>query len=146
MKTRSKLIVTGCLVALTAGQAVATDGERFTLVVNASRPATLSRKQVADFFLKRVTNWPDGTLVAPIDLSVKSETRRAFSQRVFEQPTEGVVRYWQQQMYSGHVRPPLVKEEDGLLGVVKTTTGAIGYVAEGTALPDGVKAVTLTSN
>jgi hypothetical protein len=116
----------------------------FTLVVNASRPGSLSRKQVSDFFLKRVSNWPDGTLVAPIDLSVASPTRAAFSKRVIGQPTEGVVRYWQQTMHSGlRVTPPLVKPEDGVLSLVKTMPGGIGYVSEGAALPEGVKTVTM---
>jgi ABC-type phosphate transport system substrate-binding protein len=101
---------------------------RFTLVVNASRPASLSRRQVADFFLKRVSNWPDGTLVAPIDLSVASPTRQAFSRNVLGQPTDGIVHYWRQQMSSRRMMPPLVKPEDGVLSLVQSTPGAIGYV------------------
>lgn len=117
---------------------------RFTLVVHASRPDVLSRKQVADIFLKRVSNWPDGTLAAPIDLSVASPTRAAFSKTVIGQPTEGVVRYWQQTMHVGlRVTPPLVKPEDGVLATVKSLPGGIGYISEGTPLPDGVKTATI---
>jgi len=119
----------------------------FTLVVNASRPAALSRKQVADYFLKRVSILPDGTLVAPIDLSVASPTRAAFSKTVIGQPTEGVVRYWQQTMNAGlRMTPPLVKAEDGVLSVVQSMPGGIGYVTEGATLPEGVKPATIAGD
>jgi ABC-type phosphate transport system substrate-binding protein len=119
---------------------------RFTLVVNASRPAALSRKQIADFFLKRVSNWPDGTLVAPIDLSVASPTRAAFSKTVMGQPTEGIVLYWQQTMHTRRLFPPLVKPEDGVLSIVQSTPGGIGYVSEGATLPEGVKTVSIAGD
>jgi ABC-type phosphate transport system substrate-binding protein len=142
------ILFPSCLMLLLTGAVRAVEpASGFTLVVNASRPAALSRKQVADFFLKRVSNWPDGTVVAPIDLSVASPTRAAFSKRVIGQPTEGVVRYWQQTMHSGlRVTPPLVKAEDGVLSILKSTPGGIGYVTEGAALPEGVKAVTLAGD
>jgi hypothetical protein len=146
-KRTLSILVPCCLWLLFPVDVRAVDPGRFTLVVNASRPAALSRKQVADFFLKRVSYWPDGTLVAPIDLSVASPTRGGFSKAVIGQPTEGVVRYWQQTMHAGlRVTPPLVKPEDGVLSLVKSTAGGIGYVTEGAALPEGVKAVTITGD
>jgi ABC-type phosphate transport system substrate-binding protein len=147
MKKRQLLLLTGCLALLVAADLRAVEPGRFTLVVNASRPAALSRKQVSDFFLRRVSNWPDGTVVAPIDLSVASPTRAAFSKTVIGQPTEGVVRYWQQTMHAGlRMTPPLVKPEDGVLSIVRSTPGGIGYVTEGAALPEGVKTVTITGD
>lgn len=146
MNKRQLLLVPCCLALLLAADVRAVEPGRFTLVVNASRPIALSRKQVADFFLKRVLNWPDGTLVAPIDLSVASPTRAAFSAKVIGQPTEGVVRYWQQTMHSGRLTPPLVKAEDGVLALVQSTPGGIGYVSEGAALPNGVKTATITGD
>jgi ABC-type phosphate transport system substrate-binding protein len=137
------MLMCGLLAILPSLEAGAVEAGRFVLVVNGSRPTTLTRRQVADFFLKRASTWPDGTAAAPIDLSVASPTRQAFSRKVLGQPTEGIVHYWQQQMQSGRLTPPFVKPEDGVLSLVKATPGAIGYVAEGTALPDGVKTVTL---
>ena len=119
------------------------DAGQFTVVVNASRPATLKRRQVAELFLRPASRWPDGTPVAVVDLSVNDLTRAAFSKGVLEQTTASVVHHWQQQMLGGRVVPPLVKSQDGALAFVATTPGAIGYVGASTALPDGVKAVTL---
>jgi ABC-type phosphate transport system substrate-binding protein len=142
----SILIPCGLLLQLTGDVRAVEPSSGFTLVVNASRPAALSRRQVADYFLKRVSNWPDGTLVAPIDLSVASPTRAAFSKSVMGQPTEGVVRYWQQTMHSGRLTPPLVKPEEGVLALVRATPGGIGYVTEGATLPEGVKTVTIAGD
>jgi hypothetical protein len=62
------------------------------------------------------------------------------------QPTEGVVRYWQQTMHSGRLSPPLVKPEDGVLSLVKSTRGGSGYVSEGASLPAGVKTLNITGD
>ena len=77
-KRTLSIFVPCCLALVVSADVRAVEPGRFTLVVNASRPAALSRKQVADFFLKRASNWPDGTAVAPIDLSVASPTRAGF--------------------------------------------------------------------
>jgi ABC-type phosphate transport system substrate-binding protein len=146
-KRQLSILVPASLALLVSMDVRAVEPGRFTMVVNASRPASLSRKQVADFFLKRVSSWPDGTAVAPIDLSVASPTRGGFSKAVIGQPTEGVVRYWQQTMTSGlRVTPPLVKPEDAVLSLVRSTPGGIGYVTEGAALPEGVKTLTITGD
>jgi ABC-type phosphate transport system substrate-binding protein len=145
-KRQLSIFVPLSLALLVSADVRAVEPGRFTLVVNASRPAALSRRQVADFFLKRVSNWPDGTLVAPIDLSVASPTRAAFSTKVIGQPTEGIVVYWQRELSSRRLTPPLVKPEDGVLSLVQSTAGGIGYVTEGAALPEGVKAVTITGD
>jgi len=149
MKKRQLSILIPCsfTLLLTADVRAVEPVGRFTLVVNSSRPVALSRKQVADFFLKRVSNWPDGTPAAPIDLSVASPTRAAFSKTVIGQPTEGVVRYWQQTMNMGlRVTPPLVKPEDSVLSIVQSTPGGIGYVTEGATLPEGVKTVSIAGD
>jgi ABC-type phosphate transport system substrate-binding protein len=117
----------------------------FTIVVNASRPATLTREQVAEIFMKRAVRWSDGTPVTPFDLSVQDPTRQVFSKEVLGQSSDAIVSYWQHQLFTGRVKPPLVKTPTDLLQVVASTPGAIGYVSEGTELPEGVKAVTVVA-
>lgn len=145
-KRRLSLVALLAWTFTLAADVRAVEPGRFILVVNASRPATLKRREIADFFLKRSSSWPDGTQVAPIDLSVASPTREAFSQKVLGQTTEAIVHYWQQRMYSGRMTPPLVKSEDGVLSLVKSTPGGIGYVSEGTVLPDGVKSLAIIAD
>ena len=122
----------------------AADTGRFTVVVNTSRPSTLTRQQVADIFMRRALRWNDGTPVTPFDLSVADPTRQQFSRSLLGQSTSAIVYYWQRQMFATNsLTPPLVKSADDVLAAVGSTAGGIGYVSEGTPLPDGVKAVTL---
>jgi ABC-type phosphate transport system substrate-binding protein len=118
----------------------------FTVVVNASRPAALTRQQVADIFMKRATRWSDGTPVTPFDLSVIDPTRQDFSRAVIGHSPESVVFHWQQGLATRYVKPPLVKSATDVLSFVGSTPGGIGYVSEGTALPEGVKAVTFVES
>jgi hypothetical protein len=129
--------------AISSASIGAAEPTRFTLVVNASRPTTLTRQQVSDIFLKRATRWSDGTPITPFDLSVADPTRQSFSKVMLGRSPESVVYHWQQELATRYVKPPLVKSPTDILSVVASTEGGIAYVSEGTELPEGVKAVTL---
>jgi hypothetical protein len=48
--------------------------------------------------------------------------------------------YWQRLVATDHVFPPPTKSSDAdVLGFVASHEGAIGYVAAGTTIPEGVK-------
>lgn len=146
MRTLTALIL--CLAGAAATGAAADDtaapNGAFTVIVNASRPSSIPRQQLADVFLRKSTRWSDNTAITPVDLSVADVTRGNFSKAVLGQSTASVVHYWQQQMLAARGVPPLVKSVADVLAFVKATPGGIGYVPEGTALPEGVKAVTVT--
>jgi ABC-type phosphate transport system substrate-binding protein len=134
------------LVASSAPSGAAQTGQ-FVVIVNASRSVTLTRQQVADIFFKRALRWSDGTPVTPFDLSVADPTRQQFSKVMLGQSTASVVYHWQRQMFNARAgSPPLVKSPDDVLALVQSTPGGIGYVSEGTTLPEGVKAVTLVGD
>ena len=138
----NRLSLATLLVALAVSSAPAgANAGGFTLVVNASRPTTLTRQQVADIFMMRATRWSDGTPVTVFDLSVSDPARQQFSKTVLGQSPESVIYHWRQQLATRYVKPPLVKSETDVLAFVGSTAGAIGYVAEGTELPEGVKPV-----
>jgi ABC-type phosphate transport system substrate-binding protein len=148
MRTLTPLIL--CLAGAAAPGAAADNDAAasggFTVIVNVSRPSSIPRQQLADVFLRKSTRWSDGMAITPVDLSVTDATRHAFSKAVLGQTTASVVHYWQQQMFAGRGVPPLVKATPDVLTFVKATPGGIGYVPTGTALPDGVKAVTVTDS
>lgn len=113
-------------------------GDAFQLVVHpASRSAVLTRDFVAQAFLKRVTRWPDGGTIHPVDLRPDSATRRAFSERVLARSVSAVRSYWQQRIFSGRdLPPPELDSDDAVLRYVVNTAGAIGYVAAGKKIGD----------
>lgn len=130
------------LVSLAAGQPAPT----LQVIVNATNPiVSLSREQVADLFLKRVTRWSDGTPVAPVDHSAASILRAAFCREVIGRPLSAVKAYWEERVFSGRAAPPEIKAtSEAVVAFVEANPGAIGYVPTGVMLPGGVKALTLT--
>jgi len=121
--------------------------DSFVVVVNASvAGTTVRRTDLAAVFLKKALRWGDGSPANPVDQSGTSPVRKGFSESVLHMPVMGVVQYWGKQLVSmaSSVRPPTVKGSDEeVMAYVAKTSGAVGYVANGTALPPGVKAVTI---
>ena len=141
-----RLLATGVLVVAVIGTARATDS--FVVVVNASvAGTTVRRADLAAVFLKKAVRWGDGFPANPVDQSGTSPVRKGFSETVLHMPVMAVVQYWGRQLVSvaASVRPPTVKaSDDEVLIYVAKTNGAVGYVASGTVLPPGVKAVAIT--
>src|SRR6188474_1200963 len=139
-----RALATGALAVAVIGTVHATDS--FVVVVNASvGGTTVHRADLAAVFLKKAVRWGDGSPANPVDQSGTSPVRKGFSESVLHMPVMGVVQYWGKQLVSmaSSVRPPTVKaSDDEVLAYVAKTTGAVGYVSSGTALPPGVKAVT----
>jgi len=140
-----RLFAAGVLAVAAIATAQATDS--FVVVVNASvAGTTVHRADLAAVFLKKAVRWGDGSPANPVDLSGTSHVRKDFSEGVLHMPVMAVVQYWGRQLASmaASVRPPTVKgSEDEVLVYVAKTSGAVGYVSTGTALPPGVKAVTV---
>lgn len=118
----------------------------FIVIVNAANSAsTVSKKQLADIFLKRTTRWSSNTTIAPVDQARASRARELFSKAIHDRSTSAIEAYWQQQIFSGKDVPPVTKENDAeVLAYVRARPNAIGYVTAGTPLGDNVKAVTVT--
>ncbi len=139
------LLATGALVVASSGTAEATNS--FVVVVNSSVVGTsVHRADLSAVFLKKAVRWGDGSPASPVDQSGTSPVRKGFSETVLQMPVMAVVQYWGRQVASlaASVRPPSVKaSDDEVLVYVAKTSGAVGYVASGTTLPAGVKAVTI---
>ena len=86
--------------------------------------------------------WPGGQSAEAVDLAEGSSVRAAFSEAVHGKGVEPVKAYWLREIYSGRkVPPPEVGSDQEVLDFVRTHPGGIGYVAAGTPLPEGVKAL-----
>jgi ABC-type phosphate transport system substrate-binding protein len=123
-----------------------TPGAGYRVIVDEASPVSgLKRDELARIFLKKQTRWKDGKEVTPVDQSVRSPVRAAFSHDVLAaeglEKISSVENYWRQLIYSGRGAPPTVKNGDEEVRVfVAATPGGIGYVSERAALT-GVKAV-----
>ncbi|HEY4012821.1 MAG TPA: hypothetical protein VGM06_05765 [Polyangiaceae bacterium] len=138
-------IVAAALCALVVFQAhAATPAPAFQVVVDRSNALTaVDRRFLADAFLKKVTTWPDGSIIRPADLAPSSSVRRRFSEEVIRRSVEAVKGYWQQRIFSGRdVPPPELDGDDAMVEYVLKHQGAVGYVS-GAANVDGLKVLSV---
>ncbi len=143
LQALSIVAVAACLAAVSSGAAPPEASHK--VVVNASNPASsLAREEVARLFLKKTTTWASGQTVAPVDLGEDSPVRAAFSKAVLSKDVPTVKSYWQSIIFSGRGAPPPEKaSEADALAFVRSNANAIGYVAGGTPLGDGVRVLTV---
>ena len=116
----------------------------FKVVVNPDvNLVDIGQASLSSLFLKKDRKFSTGIEAAPVDLSSGAAARGAFSKAVHGRPTNAVVKYWVQQVFSGKETPPISKDtDDAVVAYVKSTAGGIGYVSEGAATP-GVKVLKL---
>lgn len=109
---------------------------------NTSVPASLTKDQVADLFLKKSTRWENGQTVVPLDLADGSKTRSEFSSAMLGRDLAAVKSYWQKMIFSGRATAPVeLATEAEVLEFVRKFPAAIGYVSDGATVPAGVKVV-----
>lgn len=119
-------------------------GADFVLVANPSvKAASVPRSQLARFFFRQATAWPDGEHVKPVDQVRTSEVRQAFTRQVLKRTLAEVETFWTQAIFSGKaVPPPQKKSDDEVLAYVRETPGAVGYVTASASL-EGVKSLSI---
>jgi len=117
----------------------------FVIVVNAANPvSSLPADEISRMFFKKTARWANGEHIVAIDLSETSPVRESFSQQIHGRSTNAVKAYWQKMIFSGRELPPVEKaSSEEALAFVRGNTGAIAYVAAGTPLGRGVKALTV---
>jgi len=133
------------LLLLAAAPPAHAEGPGFQVIVHPSNPAeSVSRRQLSDMFLKKLTHWPDGTTAEPVEPPEKSRTRAYFLSDVMNGRSALALKmFWQKRVFSGRDTPPLEKaSEEEVVAFVKATPGAIGYVAPTTPVV-GVKVLEL---
>jgi ABC-type phosphate transport system substrate-binding protein len=116
----------------------------FRVVVHPQvKGSQIPRAVLTAIFLKQALKWGDGSAVVPVDQSVQSTVRRAFSADVLKQGIVEVQVYWQRRITAGQVPPPVKTSDEEVLAFVASTPGAIGYVSAAAALPATVREVTV---
>ncbi len=141
---RARLLALAFVLAAAASPALA-EGPGFQVIVNASNPATsIARRELADMFLKKLTHWPGGKTVEPVEPPERSMTRAYFLSDVMGGKSALALKtFWQKRVFAGRDTPPVEKASDEeVVAFVKANPGAVGYVAA-TAPVAGVKVLEL---
>lgn len=104
--------------------------------VNIAKPVPLSR--IAAIYLLRMTTWPDGTHIVPVNREALNPERVTFTSRVLRQDNASLSVYWNEMHYKGKLPPVVQESEQAMLAFVQKVPGAIGYISAATA-PVGVE-------
>jgi ABC-type phosphate transport system substrate-binding protein len=141
---RRRVVCAAVGVVLTLGRLARADSQlsvdagEFIVIVNHRNPASSASSEfLADAFLKKATRWDGGESIHPVDQSVESSVRRAFSAGVLRRSVGAVRAYWQQRIFSGRdVPPPEVDSDEAVVRYVSKYAGGIGYVSASAKLDD----------
>jgi hypothetical protein len=144
--TRRQYIRLGIGVLWASHQALGKFTEEFTVIVHPSnRFDALSRSKVSYLFLRKVSRWPWGAEVAPLDLAQSEPIRRLFVQQVLGISEEQLAAYWIDQRATRGVSPPLqVRDAAAAKLWVAARPGGIAYVPS-SALDGTVKTLRIDS-
>jgi ABC-type phosphate transport system substrate-binding protein len=99
-------------------------------VVSSKSPITaLSKSQVADIFLGKVSRFPDGILAVPIDQAVGSVERDQFYVKVADRSRAQIAGYWSKILFTGRGEPPQeVSNDIEMKTRIVSNPSAIGYI------------------
>ena len=111
------------------------------MIVNVANPsAQIQRSALLAIFMGEMTTWSDGKTIAPVDHSMRSPVRAAFSEKLLGKPAMSVQIHWLRKVAAEHVNPPPAKPSDAeVVAFVRANPGAIGYVAADFTLDETVK-------
>jgi len=114
----------------------ASDAAELKVIIHPSNAArAVDKGFLADAFLKKVTRWPSGETIRPLDQRPDTAVRRSFSRGILNRTVAAVRSYWQQRIFSGRdVPPPELDSDASVIAYVERTPGAVGYVSGGAKL------------
>ncbi len=118
----------GVALSLLASAAVA--GE--VVVVSAKNPlTTLSKVQVVDIFLGRMTHFPGGRRAVPIDQAEGSTACDEFYLKYADKSPAQIKAYWSKIIFTGRGQPPKTVSNDAeVKKLIRANPNSIGYIDE----------------
>lgn len=98
----------------------------------------LTPDDIRAIYLLRMTRWPDGSNIVPVNLDARSDVRARFTASLLQQDEASLAVYWNEMHYAGKLPPVVQQSEAAMLAFVRSVPGAIGYVGD-FARPVGVR-------
>ncbi|MDD5388346.1 MAG: hypothetical protein PHD37_03315 [Gallionellaceae bacterium] len=91
----------------------------------------LSREQVADIYMGRVTTLPGGTSAIPLDLPASSAERETFYNEITGKSAAQIKAYWARMSFTGKGTPPKqVPSSSDIKKYASAKPGVIAYLDE----------------
>jgi ABC-type phosphate transport system substrate-binding protein len=123
---RTGSILVGLALSLASGIAMAD----VVVVVSARSPITaLSKNQLIDIFLGKVSRYPDGTEAMPVDQVEGSGSRDEFYAKTADKSAAQIKAYWSKIIFTGRGQPPpTVSNSVEMKKWIQKNPAAIGYI------------------
>lgn len=130
---------------LMIGAASAQETASFKIIVNPTNGiSSLTKEQISDLFLKKMTQWENGRKALPVDQVTSSSIREKFSKEIHDKSVTAINSYWRQKIFSGRDVPPPEKSSDAdVLAYIAENADAVGYVSANAPI-DKVKVLKIT--
>lgn len=118
--------VTGLMLSLTASAAIA---EVVAVVSSRSGITTLTRNQIVEIFMGKLSRFPNGEPATPIDQPEGSAAREEFYERYAGRSPAQMKAHWAKIIFTGRGQPPATAN-DGVAVKQRLATdpNAIGYI------------------
>lgn len=126
LANRIGLIVTGLALSLSG---ITTLADVVAVVSSRSPVTALSKNQVVDIFLGRVSRFPDGEPALPIDQAEGSAARDEFYAKFAGKSAAQIKAHWAKIIFTGRGQPPEeVSNSIEVKKLVVKNPNAIGYI------------------
>jgi ABC-type phosphate transport system substrate-binding protein len=111
------------------------DPEITVIVHSDNELGALTRKQIADIYMGRITSLPNGSIPLPLDYQGDSPARTRFYESITGKSMAQINAYWARLSFTGQASPPRrLPNKAAVMQVVGKNQDALGYVEE--AAPD----------
>jgi hypothetical protein len=106
------------------------DAPAYKVIVNPDLAVTtVDASFLRDAYLKKISDWSDGTPLRPVALSDRHPVRARFVRDVLHKTPAQLRSYWNQQIFSGkRMPPPQVDSPAAAIAYVLANRGAVAYI------------------
>ncbi len=96
---------------------------------NKNTYTSLNKELIERIFLSKVSRFPDGTLVSPVNLSQGHYLRQAFNRDYLDKTESQLSRYWSRLRFSGKASlPKEVANVEEMKVLIASDSKLIGYI------------------
>jgi ABC-type phosphate transport system substrate-binding protein len=121
-------VIAGLALGLTVGPATA---DVVAVVSAKSTVTTLTKAQVADIFLGKVSRFPNGAQAVPIDQPEGSVARDEFYTKFVGKSAAQIKAFWSKIIFTGRGQPPKeVADSIEMRKRISENPAAVGYIEE----------------
>lgn len=99
------------------------------VIVSAKSPVTtLTREQVEQLFLGKVSSFPGGSVAIPLDQVEGSDVRNDFYDKAINKSPSQLKAYWSKLVFTGKAQPPKEIQAGEIKKLISTNPNAISYI------------------